>query len=61
MDDFIAALEQRDLEKISSFPKSDLHNHFVLGGSREYLWQMTGVQIKEALIKASKSQANRRR
>lgn len=46
MDDFIAALEQRDLEKISSFPKSDLHNHFVLGGSREYLWQMTGVQIK---------------
>ncbi|MEH2933119.1 adenosine deaminase [Acutalibacter sp. JLR.KK004] len=46
MDDFIAALEQRDLGKIRSFPKSDLHNHFVLGGSREYLWQMTGVQIK---------------
>lgn len=46
MDDFIAALEQRDLGKIRSFPKSDLHNHFVLGGSREYFWQMTGVQIK---------------
>lgn len=46
MDDFITALEQRDLVKISSFPKSDLHNHFVLGGSREYLRQMTGVQIK---------------
>lgn len=45
MDDFITALEQRNLEKIKSFPKSDLHNHFVLGGSRRYLRQMTGIQI----------------
>ena len=46
MDDFITALEQRDLGKIRSFPKSDLHNHFVLGGSRQYLRRMTGVQIE---------------
>lgn len=34
MGDFIAALKQRDLEEIKLCPKSDLHNHFVLGGIR---------------------------
>ena len=33
---FIEALNSQDLEKIRKFPKADLHNHFVLGGSREY-------------------------
>lgn len=46
MDDFISALKQRNLKKIKSFPKSDLHNHFVLGGSRGYLRQVTGAAIK---------------
>lgn len=46
MDDFAGALKQRNMEKIRSFPKSDLHNHFVLGGSRRYLRRMTGVQIE---------------
>lgn len=46
MESFIDALKQRDLEKIRAFPKSDLHNHFVLGGSREYLYKMTGVKIE---------------
>lgn len=45
MSDFITALKQRDLEKIKLYPKSDLHNHFVLGGSRRYLQQITGVEI----------------
>lgn len=46
MEDFINALKQRDLEKIRSIPKSDLHNHFVLGGSRQYLRRMTGAGIE---------------
>lgn len=40
------ALKQRNLEKIRAFPKSDLHNHFVLGGSRQYLQKMTGIKIE---------------
>ncbi|MDE7188421.1 MAG: adenosine deaminase, partial [Lachnospiraceae bacterium] len=46
MDSFIDALQQRNLEKIRAFPKSDLHNHFVLGGSRQYLRGMTGIRIE---------------
>lgn len=46
MDDMITALKQRDLEKIRLCPKSDLHNHFVLGGSRRYLQQLTGKRIE---------------
>lgn len=37
MDNFIQALRQKNLEKVRAFPKSDLHNHFVLGASRAYL------------------------
>ena len=43
---FVDALNQRNLEKIRRFPKSDLHNHFVLGGSRRYLRKMTGIKIE---------------
>lgn len=39
-------MKQRDLKKIRSFPKADLHNHFVLGGSRQYLRQTTGTKIQ---------------
>ncbi|MBQ9136215.1 MAG: adenosine deaminase [Lachnospiraceae bacterium] len=46
MNDFITALQQKDLEKIKLFPKADLHNHFVLGGSRRYLQKKTGTLIK---------------
>lgn len=45
MNDFINALEQGNLEKIKPCPKADLHNHFVLGGSRRYLKELTGVEI----------------
>ena len=46
MSDFVEALKQKDLEKIRQCPKADLHNHFVLGGSRSYLRQMTGKRIE---------------
>lgn len=44
-DNFIEALKTRDLNKIKTIPKSDLHNHFVLGGSREYIKCQTGIEI----------------
>ena len=46
MNEFVSALKQGNLEKIRACPKSDLHNHFVLGGSRQYLRQMTGIKIE---------------
>lgn len=46
MESFTDALKQGNLEKIRAFPKSDLHNHFVLGGSRQYLHKMTGIKIE---------------
>jgi Adenosine deaminase len=44
-DEFIEALIKHDINKIKMIPKSDLHNHFVLGGCREYIKQKTGVEI----------------
>ncbi len=46
MNEFVSALKQGNLEKIRACPKSDLHNHFVLGGSRRYLRQRTGIKIE---------------
>ncbi len=43
---FIEALESENIDQIRSFPKADLHNHFVLGGSREYILEKTGYEIK---------------
>ena len=37
--------EQKSLEKLRSVPKSDLHNHFVLGGNRDYLYRKMGKRI----------------
>ena len=42
---FIEALKNGDLAAIQSFPKTDLHNHFVLGGNREYIFEKTGYNI----------------
>ena len=42
---FIEALKSENLGAIRSFPKADLHNHFVLGGNREYLFEKTGYEI----------------
>ena len=43
---FTEALKKGNLEELRKFPKSDLHNHFVLGGSREYIFEKTGYEIK---------------
>ena len=43
---FAEALDSQSLDAIRSFPKADLHNHFVLGGSRGYLFDKSGYRIK---------------
>ncbi|MCR4757997.1 MAG: adenosine deaminase [Butyrivibrio sp.] len=44
--DFVEALKQGNLEAIRECPKADLHNHFVLGGSRRFLLERTGRDIQ---------------
>lgn len=44
--DFVEALKQGNLEAIRECPKADLHNHFVLGGSRRFLLEKTGRDIQ---------------
>ncbi len=44
--EFIDALIREDLEEIRRCPKADLHNHFVLGGSRRYLREHSGKDIQ---------------
>ena len=43
---FADALTQGDLEAVRRYPKADLHDHFVLGGSRRYLRAQTGKDIR---------------
>lgn len=42
---FINTLEEHDANVIKKIPKADLHNHFVLGGNREYIKRETGISI----------------
>lgn len=42
---FINALKAHDTDAIKQTPKSDLHNHFVLGGDRQYIKDVTGCDI----------------
>ncbi len=44
--DFVEALKQGSLSDIRKCPKADLHNHFVLGGSRSYLKEHSGRDIR---------------
>lgn len=44
-DKFIGALKEHSIDKLRKIPKSDLHNHFVLGGSREYIRHKVGIEI----------------
>lgn len=46
MNSFIYALEQRNLEELRKYPKADLHNHFVLGGNRMFIYQETHKKIE---------------
>ena len=43
---FIEALKSGNIDEIRTFPKADLHNHFVLGGSKEYILEKTGYAIR---------------
>ena len=43
--DFQTALELGDIDAIRRFPKADLHNHFVGGGDRDYIFERTGRRI----------------
>ncbi len=42
---FIEALQNHNLDEIKRVPKSDLHNHFVLGGDRKFIKEKTGIDI----------------
>lgn len=49
MNGFTDALEQRNLEELRKYPKADLHNHFVLGGNRRFIYQETRKKIDSSL------------
>lgn len=42
---FIKALKDGDTERVKQIPKADLHNHFVLGGSRGFIRERKGLVI----------------
>jgi hypothetical protein len=42
---FCAALEAGDLDALRACPKADLHNHFILGGDRDFIREQTGRDI----------------
>ncbi len=44
--EFTEALMRGDLAAVRKCPKADLHNHFVLGGSRQYLHEHCGKDIQ---------------
>lgn len=44
--EFISALQKGDLDILRSIPKADLHNHFSLGGDRDYIRESTGIDIQ---------------
>jgi len=42
---FIEALETGNYDLLKRVPKADLHNHFILGGNRDYIKERTGINI----------------
>ncbi|SHH21674.1 amidohydrolase family protein [Thermosipho atlanticus] len=42
---FIKALEDKDIKKLRKIPKSDLHNHAILGGNLDYIEKWLGRKI----------------
>ena len=42
---FIDALKSENIDQIRAFPKADLHNHFVLGGNRDFIFENTEYEI----------------
>ena len=44
---FVEALISENIDILRTFPKADSHNHFVLGGSREYIFNRTEYRIRK--------------
>lgn len=44
-DKFVQALMNQNVEELKRIPKSDLHNHFVLGGNRRYIYEKAQIKI----------------
>ena len=42
---FIKSLQLNNLSELKKIPKSDLHNHFALGGNRDFIFKKTGHYI----------------
>jgi hypothetical protein len=42
---FKNSLKPHNIFGVRSVPKSDLHNHFVLSGNREFIEQHTGYKL----------------
>ena len=42
---FVDAIKSEELGTIRVFPKADLHNHFVLGGDRDFVLSIQGYEI----------------
>lgn len=42
---FIRSLKVNNIEALRRIPKADLHNHFYLGGNKEYIFKKTGKKI----------------
>lgn len=42
---FIRSLKVNSIEALRRIPKADLHNHFYLGGNKEYIYKKTGKKI----------------
>lgn len=42
---YVEAIKSENIDNIRGFPKADLHNHFVLGGSRDFIKAATDHEI----------------
>lgn len=42
---FIRSLKVNSIEALRRIPKADLHNHFYLGGNKQYIYKKTGKKI----------------
>lgn len=47
---FIDALINNNLTALRKIPKADLHNHFTLGGNREYIRKISDIDIPFLMV-----------
>ena len=53
MNNFTDTLKQRNLEEVRKHTKADLHNHFVLGGSRSFIYQARRTESSRSEMEKS--------